>query len=218
MIRINYTTNPEEAVFRACAALVAKVYKENLGLDGFENVKPPHAFVYAIDTSLEGSTEDQVVSVEGIEIAEPTFTEMGLIGCTEKLLGILGITDRNAVRLGESCRTATRKDYEGTFSLVAIGATLFVHDILDPSPDHVLSSVDPRFCHGVEKKASLPFTQIDGEWDFDSIPAKYHKWYQGDPKPIAVLHNVGECYQIIRRMVLPHLPPHIEIAFHNPSD
>lgn len=217
MIEINFTSDPEEPVFQACVAFVARIYMEKLKLPGFETAKPPHAFVYALDTDRKGDVGNQIVSVEGIDIEQPTFTEKGLTGCTAKLLEALGITDRNSIRLAESCRTATRSGYEGTFSLVAIGATLYVHDILKPNPDYVLSSVDPRFCHGVEKKASLPFVQIEGEWDFDVIPPQYHRWYGSEPQPIAVLHDVRKCYKIITAHVLPSLPPHISIAFHKPT-
>lgn len=217
MIEISFTTDHEGAISKACAALVAKVYKEGLGLDGFEEAKSPHTFVYAIDTDIEGPVEDKVVSVEGIEVAEPTFTEQGLKGGTQKLLNVLEISDRGSVRLIESCRTATKPGYQGIFSLVVIGATLYVHDILDPAADYVLSSVDPRLCHGVEKKASLPFIQIEGEWDFGIIPQNYHKWYRGNPQPIAVLHDVRKCYKMITKIVLPTLPSHVKITFHNPS-
>jgi hypothetical protein len=213
MLSLNYVKDPFDPCFKACGQLVAKIYKEKLGLSGFEDADPPDIFFFVYDNEREGSETDKILCVEGIALKQPTFTENNLPGSTEKIIEEIGVKKRSDVNIAESCRTVTRKGYSGLFSLLIIGTTIYLREIHQPITRYVLSSIDPRLVEALAQKAGFPYRKIEGKWDLSKIPEIYHPWYTKDPVPVAVLHDVDECFRVVRERSLKELKGGVEIPF-----
>lgn len=204
MIVVRMTTNPEEAIFQECHRLVARLYKEELGLPGFEDhTAAPDAFIYAV----EGDT---LVGTEGLAFANPSFTELNLQGngvqMVEKALG----KPRSKLRIVESCRSVTLPGYTGVFPMNLIGAGEYLRNMSDPPLDYLISSIKPDMCNLLLRKFGFKYVQIDGKWDFSRIPSRYQDWYREDPQPIAAIHDLAFCFELAQQL-MPKLPMKLEL-------